>query len=50
MWGCPNTAERLRHLYGDDHRLELANRPEGGLRVLVEVPLRFAPGAVKEPA
>lgn len=48
--GLSNTAERLRHLYGDGHRLELANRPEGGLRVLVEVPLRVGPMTGTEPA
>lgn len=48
--GLSNTAERLRHLYGDAHRLELANRPEGGLRVLVEVPLRRAPTPGREAA
>lgn len=48
--GLSNTAERLRHLYGDDHQLELANRPEGGLRVRVEVPLRRTPGAGRETA
>ena len=40
--GLSNTAQRLQHLHGDGARLELANRPEGGLRVAVELPYRTA--------
>ena len=36
--GLGNTRQRLEHLYGDDQRLTLANRPEGGCEVRVEVP------------
>lgn len=36
--GLSNTRERLRELYGDDHRFEMTNRPEGGLQVLLEIP------------
>jgi two-component system LytT family sensor kinase len=38
--GLGNTAERLRHLYGTEASLGLANRPEGGLDVTLELPLR----------
>ncbi|HKQ72344.1 MAG TPA: ATP-binding protein [Blastocatellia bacterium] len=33
-----NTRERLRNLYGDFHRFEMANAPEGGLTVTLEIP------------
>lgn len=48
--GLTNTAERLRGLYGPDHDLRLENVPEGGLRVLVRIPLRRerGEGAKKE--
>ncbi len=36
--GLANTRERLRELYGDRHRLELANHPEGGLEVRIRLP------------
>lgn len=38
--GLTNTAERLRGLYGGDHTLSFENRPGGGLRVSVTIPLR----------
>lgn len=41
--GLSNTAERLRHLYGDDHRFVLANRPEGGVRLDLVLPYRTIP-------
>jgi hypothetical protein len=41
--GLSNTAERLKHLYGEKQRLELSNRPEGGLRLLIEIPRRLQP-------
>lgn len=37
--GLANTRERLRELYGSEHRFEMSNRPEGGLQVLLEIPL-----------
>jgi len=37
--GLANTRERLRELYGDRHRFELANHPEGGLEVRLLIPL-----------
>jgi two-component system, LytTR family, sensor kinase len=36
--GLSNTRERLIQLYGDRHRFELLNAPEGGLVVIVEIP------------
>jgi len=38
--GFSATAERLRLLYGDAHRLEAANVPGGGFRVTVGLPWR----------
>lgn len=40
--GLANTRERLRHLYGDEGRLVLENRPRGGCRVRVTLPWRAA--------
>jgi two-component system LytT family sensor kinase len=40
--GLSNTRDRLRTLYGEAHCFELANRPEGGLRVRLSIPLRIA--------
>ena len=37
--GLGNTRARLRELYGDRHRFELANHPEGGLVVRVQLPV-----------
>ena len=36
--GLGNTRARLRELYGDRHRFELANHPDGGLMVRVTLP------------
>lgn len=38
--GLSNTRARLQHLHGDRHQLRLENRPEGGVQVIVELPLR----------
>ena len=46
--GLTNTRARLRKLYGEAHRLTLEDRPEGGSRVLVELPYRE--GATTAPA
>jgi two-component system, LytTR family, sensor kinase len=40
--GLSNTTERLRHLYQEAQRLEIFNRPEGGLRLTIEIPARPA--------
>jgi two-component system LytT family sensor kinase len=37
--GLSNTRERLIQLYGDNHRFELMNAPEGGLIVILEIPV-----------
>lgn len=44
--GLANTRERLRHLYGEERRLELSEAEGGGLRVAIEIPLG---AAVPEP-
>jgi len=41
--GLSNTRARLQHLYGNHHQLLLENRPEGGLAVTIELPLRSQP-------
>jgi LytS/YehU family sensor histidine kinase len=41
--GLTNTKRRLLALYGERHRFEVTNRPEGGLRVCVSVPLDEPP-------
>ena len=40
--GIANTRARLEQLYGSEHRLEMTNRPEGGLAILLVVPFRRA--------
>jgi signal transduction histidine kinase len=42
--GLANTRARLRKLYGDAHRLTLEDRPEGGARLVVELPYREEAG------
>lgn len=37
--GLGNTRARLRELYGDRHRFELANHPEGGLEIRLTLPI-----------
>jgi two-component system LytT family sensor kinase len=41
--GLSNTRARLQHLYGNHHQLVLENRPEGGVAVTIELPLRSQP-------
>lgn len=38
--GLRNTSERLKYLYGDDHKFELAALESGGLRVAIDLPFR----------
>jgi two-component system LytT family sensor kinase len=40
--GLANTRSRLQQLYGDAHRLEIRNRAEGGLMVLMAIPFQKA--------
>lgn len=37
--GLSNTRERLTQLYGSSHRFEMINAPEGGLIVMLEIPV-----------
>ncbi|GJM45186.1 MAG: ATPase [Gemmatimonadota bacterium] len=45
--GLSNTRERLQQLYGDDHTFAIANDPEGGLVVTVDLPA--GPAVLREP-
>lgn len=38
--GLSNTEARLKQLYGEDHRLDLANTSKGGLTVILEIPFQ----------
>ncbi len=38
--GLSNTRSRLRHLYGQDHDLELVTAPGGGLEARISIPFR----------
>ncbi|HVW20283.1 MAG TPA: histidine kinase [Opitutaceae bacterium] len=38
--GLRNTRSRLQHAYGDDFRLEISRRPEGGTSVRLDLPWR----------
>jgi len=44
--GLANTSERLRHLYGTEHRFDLRNGSNGGLVVAITIPFRagYEPG------
>ncbi|HKR02648.1 MAG TPA: histidine kinase [Pyrinomonadaceae bacterium] len=44
--GLANTVARLERLYGAQHRFEIANDPEGGLVVTMEIPALRENGAV----
>jgi len=44
--GLTNTRGRLLKLYGATHRLTLANRPEGGTRAAVTLPLALEHGGI----
>lgn len=45
--GLANTQARLKQLYGNDHRLDLANAATGGLTVTLEIPFRVHISAQK---
>lgn len=38
--GLANTGERLKHLYGTEHRFELRNGESGGMTVAITIPFR----------
>ncbi len=40
--GLANTISRLQQLYGEAQRFDIRNRPEGGVEVIITIPLRFA--------
>jgi len=40
--GLLNTEARLRQLYGSDFAFEVRNREQGGVEVLLDIPLRLA--------
>ena len=46
--GLSNTRARLASLYGEDHEFRIEDGPEG-FTVHIELPLKFAPDAVREP-
>ncbi len=39
--GLTNTCERLKHLYGTEHRFELRNGETGGMTVSIAIPFRI---------
>lgn len=39
-FGLSNTVERLKHLYGEEHRFKLRNAEQGGTLVTLEIPFR----------
>lgn len=39
--GLTNTAERLKHLYGAEHRFDLRNGAGGGMTVAIAIPFRI---------
>jgi sensor histidine kinase YesM len=40
--GLANIRERLSQAYGEDHRFEIRNPPEGGFTVIIEIPYEAA--------
>ena len=38
--GLANTSERLKHLYGAEHRFDLRNAPAGGMTAAISIPFR----------
>ena len=44
--GLSNTRARLEKIYGTDYLLEMLPRPEGGMRVRLDLPWRVMPSAV----
>ena len=48
--GLRNASERLRQLYGRDHRFELRPREHGGVVVEIEIPFRDEPSSALAPS
>ena len=48
--GLRNASERLRQLYGRDHRFELRPREHGGVVVEIDIPFRHQPAGAPEPS
>ncbi|ANY19083.1 Sensor histidine kinase YpdA [Tsuneonella dongtanensis] len=53
--GLANIRDRLQQAYGEDHRFEIRNPPEGGFTVIIEIPHEAAerqapPAQAKPPA
>ncbi|MFA9201435.1 MAG: sensor histidine kinase [Cypionkella sp.] len=46
--GLANIRDRLQQAYGEDHRFEIRNPPEGGFTVIIEIP--YEPAAKSGPA
>jgi LytS/YehU family sensor histidine kinase len=42
--GLVNTSERLKHLYGSEHRFDLRNGDDGGMTASIVIPFRSADG------
>ena len=40
--GLANIRDRLSQAYGEDHRFEIRNPPEGGFTVIIEIPYESA--------
>ncbi len=40
--GLANIRDRLQQAYGEDHRFEIRNSPEGGFTVIIEIPYEVA--------
>jgi hypothetical protein len=40
--GLANTSERLKHLYGTEHRFDLRNGETGGMTASIAIPFRVS--------
>ncbi|MGE3689863.1 MAG: sensor histidine kinase [Novosphingobium sp.] len=47
--GLANTRDRLIQAYGDEHRFEILDPPEGGFSVMIEMPVERAEAVPAEP-
>jgi two-component system, LytTR family, sensor kinase len=48
--GLANIRDRLNQAYGEDHRFEIRNPPEGGFTVIIEIPYETAEAPAPAPA